>query len=443
MLRSSNSATDADCRCSVGFLVLAGSQRDDGRALALVAARPLRRAAQVVHVDDVVALEHARCPVPRERHHRVRRDAAADQVAHAGAPEIMHDAAGEAELAARLRPELAEVPDAPAGAMEDERAVQATRLPAAGHHVGELAAIDREHPAVPVLAPLGSEPDDALAPVVVAPLEGAYLADAPRAEEQEPDEVADRVGQPLREGLHLFAREEAAADAALVGGQAVDLGTAVRRQAVRLDRERERPAEERDLHVDRRRRRPSKPARVDVPLHPVPGDRNGFRVFVLAGAPRKDILLGKNLALFPFALGLGVIGTVALQFAYPMRIDHFLAAMVQIISMYLIFSFVLNFLSMLSPVTLASGSLKPAQPKGVAILVHLLFFFLLLPMALGATLIPLGIEFLFPYLPVYLLLTLAEFLIIAYLYDHGLGLQARILQSREQKILEIVTARVQ
>src|SRR5207237_268822 len=66
-------------------------------------------------------------------------------------------------------------------------------------------------------------------------------------------------------------------------------------------------------------------------------DRNGFRVFVLAGAPRKDILLGKNLALFPFALGLGVIGTVALQFAYPMRIDHFLAALVQMISMYLIF----------------------------------------------------------------------------------------------------------
>ena len=41
----------------------------------------------------------------------------------------------------------------------------------------------------------------------------------------------------------------------------------------------------------------------------------------------------------------------------------------------------------------------------MAILVHLLFFFLLLPMALGATLIPLGIEFLFPYLPAYLLLT--------------------------------------
>jgi ABC-2 type transport system permease protein len=172
-------------------------------------------------------------------------------------------------------------------------------------------------------------------------------------------------------------------------------------------------------------------------------DRNGFRVFVLAGAPRKDILLGKNLALLPFALGLGTIGTVVLQFAYPMRLDHFLAAMVQMISMYLIFSFVLNFLSMLAPVVLASGSLKPAQPKGMSILIHLLFFFFLLPTSLGITLIPLGIEFLFPSLPVYLLLTLAEFLVIDYLYDHALGLQARILQSREQKILEIVTARVQ
>ncbi len=31
-------------------------------------------------------------------------------------------------------------------------------------------------------------------------------------------------------------------------------------------------------------------------------DRDGFRVFVLCAAPRRDILLGKNLAFVPVAL---------------------------------------------------------------------------------------------------------------------------------------------
>lgn len=172
-------------------------------------------------------------------------------------------------------------------------------------------------------------------------------------------------------------------------------------------------------------------------------DRNGFRVFVLSGALRRDILLAKNLALLPFALTLGTIGTVALQFAYPMRVDHFVAALVQMVAMYLIYSFVMNFLSMLAPVAIAPGSLKPAQPKGWAVLIHLLFFFFLLPMSLSFVLIPLGVEFLAPNFPAYLLLSLTETALIVYLYPGALALQSRILQSREQKILEIVAAKVE
>jgi ABC-2 type transport system permease protein len=172
-------------------------------------------------------------------------------------------------------------------------------------------------------------------------------------------------------------------------------------------------------------------------------DRNGFRVFVLSGALRKDILLAKNLALLPFALTLGTIGTVALQFAYPMRVDHFVAALVQLVAMYLIYSFVMNFLSMLAPVAIAPGSLKPAQPKGWAVLIHLLFFFFLLPMSLSFVLIPLGVEFLAPNFPAYLLLSVIETALIVYLYPRALALQSRILQSREQKILEIVAAKVE
>src|SRR5256885_693359 len=83
-------------------------------------------------------------------------------------------------------------------------------------------------------------------------------------------------------------------------------------------------------------------------------------------AHRSDILLGKNLAMLPFALILGGIGTAALEFAFPMHLDHFLAAVIQMVSMYLVFCLVLNLLSMLAPTAVASGSLRPARPKGGA-----------------------------------------------------------------------------
>ena len=178
-------------------------------------------------------------------------------------------------------------------------------------------------------------------------------------------------------------------------------------------------------------------------------DRSGFRAFVLAGAHRSDILLGKNLAMLPFALALGGIGTAALQFAFPMHIDHFIAAGVQMVSMYLVFCLVLNLLSMLAPTAVASGSLRPVSPKGVALLIHLLFFFLVLPIALITTLMPVAVEFLLKdsgrlsRVPVYLLLTLIEFAVIVYIYPRALVLQGRLLQSREQRILEIVAAKAE
>src|SRR5262249_39278754 len=62
-------------------------------------------------------------------------------------------------------------------------------------------------------------------------------------------------------------------------------------------------------------------------------DRGGFRVFVLCAARRGDILLGKNLAFAPLALGLGAAAVVVLQAVQPMRLDHFLATVPQFVSM--------------------------------------------------------------------------------------------------------------
>src|SRR5262245_9962235 len=101
------------------------------RRLTLLGTRPLGRPAQVVNVDDVVALEHARRPVAGDGHDGVRWCPAADQVPDAAPPQVVHDTARETGLRAGFRPELSEVPDSAAVPVEDVWAVKSAGLPAA------------------------------------------------------------------------------------------------------------------------------------------------------------------------------------------------------------------------------------------------------------------------------------------------------------------------
>jgi hypothetical protein len=97
---------------------------------------------------------------------------------------------------------------------------------------------------------------------------------------------------------------------------------------------------------------------------------------------------------------------------------------------------------------MAAGSMKPVKPKAATILIHMAFF-LLMPVALTPTLIPLGIEFLLAWsgtlswLPAYLIFTIAECAVVVWLYPLALDAQGQWLQRREQKILEIVTKKVE
>jgi hypothetical protein len=177
-------------------------------------------------------------------------------------------------------------------------------------------------------------------------------------------------------------------------------------------------------------------------------DRSGFRVFVLSGAERRDILLGKNLSFAPFALGLGSLAAIALQCLYPMSIDRFAAVVPQFIAMYLIFCLLANLLSILAPMPITAGTMRPVNPKAIPILLQIVFIFLF-PIFLTPTLLPLGIELglnALGYakgLPVCLVLTLAEFVTVALLYHLGLIVEGNLLQAREKKILEIVTPKVE
>jgi hypothetical protein len=176
-------------------------------------------------------------------------------------------------------------------------------------------------------------------------------------------------------------------------------------------------------------------------------DRDGFRVFVLCPAPRRDILLGKNLAFAPLALGMAAILLLLVQVLRPLRWDHFLAMFPQSISMFLVFCFLTNLLSIYGPVHVPPGSLRPASPKAATVLLQVATIMVLFPMSEALTLLPLGVELLMGLagwnssVPIGLILTIAECAAIFGLYIIILKWQGGLLQGREQDILASVTSR--
>jgi len=174
-------------------------------------------------------------------------------------------------------------------------------------------------------------------------------------------------------------------------------------------------------------------------------DRDGFRVFVLCAAPRRDILLGKNLAFAPLTLGMAAIMLIVVQFLCPMRLDHLLSMLPQYASMYLLFCVLMNLISIYAPMHIAAGSLKPANAKLVPVLIQMFVILLFFPLTQAPTFLPLAIEAALRSLgwvstaPICLLLSLAECAGVVLLYRISLSWEGGLLQSREQKILEAVT----
>jgi len=176
-------------------------------------------------------------------------------------------------------------------------------------------------------------------------------------------------------------------------------------------------------------------------------DRDGFRVYVLSAARRRDILFGKNLAFSPVALGIALILLGAMQLVCPMRLDHLLAMIPQFIAMFLLFCILMNLLSIYTPIYVAPGSLKPSNPKLTTVLLQVAMVMFILPLTIAPTLLPLAIEALLRYLgwpaaiPTYLVLALAQCAVVVVIYRLLLEWQGDLFQAREQIILECVTNR--
>lgn len=175
-------------------------------------------------------------------------------------------------------------------------------------------------------------------------------------------------------------------------------------------------------------------------------DRNGFRVFLLCPAPRREILFGKNAAAAPFVLLLSFLVVVVIQFVYPMRVDLFLSLLPQILSMFLLYCLVGNLASILVPMRIAPGTMKPVNTRALPILGHL-GMMLLLPVILSVTVVPLLFQLAMQglgwidALPLALILSTLECVAIAVFYYFAVGWEGDLLQAREQKILEAVVTK--
>jgi hypothetical protein len=132
----------------------------------------------------------------------------------------------------------------------------------------------------------------------------------------------------------------------------------------------------------------------------------------------------------------------------PLRLDHLLALPAQFVSMFLTYSMLANTISILAPMPVASGSLKPAKPRGLVLLAHV-GFTALVPVFLAPTLLPDAIEAALTGLgiaegwPIALPLVLLECAGIVALYRVLVSWQGKLLESRELAILETVTSKAE
>jgi hypothetical protein len=177
-------------------------------------------------------------------------------------------------------------------------------------------------------------------------------------------------------------------------------------------------------------------------------DRDGFRALILSPADRRLILLGKNLACLPVGGGFGVLLLALMTVGLHLSASVFAATLFQLVALILLAGLVGNWLSILVPYRIQSGSMKPTKMPGLAMLVMIVCQ-MLFPLAMApAFLPPLG-ELLWQkagwpgLVPVNLILSVLLAALTALAYWQTLGPLGRLLQRRETKILGVVTVEVE
>lgn len=173
-------------------------------------------------------------------------------------------------------------------------------------------------------------------------------------------------------------------------------------------------------------------------------DRHGFRAYVLMPAPRRDILLGKNMGIFPLAAALGGLLIIFTGVVGKMEFTHIVATLLQFVVALFVYFTISNFTSIVAPMGMAVGTMKPVSIK-VSVFAIQFVALLLVPVAVIPAAFALGAEQFAGAIggghgvPIYLLLTFVELPIALWFYTKMLNLQGRLLQEREQAILDVVS----
>ena len=177
-------------------------------------------------------------------------------------------------------------------------------------------------------------------------------------------------------------------------------------------------------------------------------DRAGFRQLVLLPTPRRQILLGKNLAFLPVTAVTGAIFLLIVKITTGISVIIVVAASLQLLAAFLFLSMVGNLVSVLVPYRIAAGSLKPTKTStktGILIFVSRMFF----PMLMAPIFFPPAMGLLWSSVgwlaaaPVNLFCSAALFALLAFFYRLSLGPLGELLQRREKQILEVVTKEIE
>jgi ABC-2 type transport system permease protein len=177
-------------------------------------------------------------------------------------------------------------------------------------------------------------------------------------------------------------------------------------------------------------------------------DRSGFRAIVLLPTPRRHILMGKNLGLLPVGLTVFAIYLGMATFLVHLGLLDILSSILEFAAAFLMMSALGNAASILVPYRIAAGSLRPTKTSittTVLIFVTQMFF----PLAMLPVFFPAGLGVLsdrmgwLPAGPVALVCAGVSAVVAAIVYRQTLEPCGRLLQTRERRILEIVTQEVE
>ncbi len=175
-------------------------------------------------------------------------------------------------------------------------------------------------------------------------------------------------------------------------------------------------------------------------------DGGGFRTMIFAGASPKDILLGKNLSLVPFAIPIGVSALVVLQITNPVSASHFAAHVVHLVALYLVGCLVGNTFSVRTPRAMSPSSMSvpnsTAKMTLATVLATVLFLVTTSPLVL-ALLIDRAAKAAGWPVPVFLIVAILELVIVVAVYRRMLAVQARLLAERIEGVLDRVTEPVE